>query len=114
MAYAIFNKNNPNQGGTLVHLKPTGTDIKLFYRFVGANAKGSIFEESFVEASPTIGTVPFNDTGFDEVEYDINVGDEDGTTSKTTFGAIQFKIVLLSSNTSVVPKVKDFRAICST
>jgi hypothetical protein len=89
--------------------KPTGTDIKLFYRFVGANAKGSIFEESFIEASPTIGTVPFNDTGFDEIEYAIDVGGED-----ITFGAIQFKIVLLSTNTSVVPKVKDFRAICST
>ena len=89
--------------------KPTGTDIKLFYRFVGANNKGSIFEESFIEASPTIGTVPFNDTGFDEVEYEINPGGEN-----VTFGAIQFKIVLLSTNTSVVPKVKDFRAICST
>ena len=30
MAYAIFNKNSPNQGGTLVHLKPTGTDITSF------------------------------------------------------------------------------------
>ena len=89
--------------------KPTGTDIKLFYRFVGANAKGSIFEESFVEATPTIGTVPFNDTGFDEVEYAIDPGGVN-----VTFGAIQFKIVLLSSNTSIVPKVKDFRAICST
>ena len=46
------------------------------------------------------------DTGFDEVEYSIDPAG--------TFGVIQFKIVLVSNSSSNIPKVKDFRAICST
>ena len=86
--------------------KPAGTDILLYYRALGQNSKTSIFDQPFILAAPTVGSVPFNNTGFDEVEYSI---DPSGT-----FGVIQFKIVLVSNSSSNIPKVKDFRAICST
>ena len=68
--------------------------------------RSSIFDQPFILAAPTVGSVPFNDTGFDEVEYSIDPAG--------TFGVIQFKIVLVSNSSSNIPKVKDFRAICST
>ena len=86
--------------------KPTGSDILLYYRALGQNSKTSIFDQPFILAAPTVGSVPFNDTGFDEVEYSIDPAG--------TFGVIQFKIVLVSNSSSNIPKVKDFRAICST
>ena len=86
--------------------KPTGSDILLYYRALGQNSKTSIFDQPFILAAPTVVSVPFNDTGFDEVEYSIDPAG--------TFGVIQFKIVLVSNSSSNIPKVKDFRAICST
>ena len=72
-------------------------------------SSGSIFDKAFTLATPTTTTVPINDTGFNEVEYAIDVNGENAT-----YGVIQFKIVLVSTNSSRVPRVKDFRAICST
>tara|TARA_Y100001937_G_scaffold125973_1_gene194061 strand:- start:996 stop:6428 length:5433 start_codon:yes stop_codon:yes gene_type:complete len=84
--------------------KPTGTDILLYYRVLGQNSKKSIFDEPFILADST--TVPFNDTGFEEVEWSVDPAG--------TFGVVQFKIVMVSNSSSIIPKVKDFRAICST
>ena len=46
---------------------------------------------------------------FEEVQYDI-----DPLGANVSFGSMQFKIVLRSTNTSTVPTVKDFRAIAAT
>ena len=89
--------------------KPTGTDILLYFRALDTGSSGSIFDKAFTLATPTTTTVPINDTGFNEVEYAIDVNGENAT-----YGVIQFKIVLVSTNSSRVPRVKDFRAICST
>ena len=60
---------------------------------------------------PTVdGTaIPINDRKFQEIHYNPDpLGDGN------PFAKIQFKIVLKSSNSAIVPEVKDFRAICST
>ena len=91
--------------------RPTGADVLLYYRALDTGSSGSIFDKPFILASTTLadGKVPINDTGFEEVEYAIDVNGENGT-----FGVIQFKIVLVSASSSRIPKVKDLRAICST
>ena len=53
--------------------------------------------------------IPTNDNKFQEVHYFC-----DPLGSGSPFAKIQFKIVMKSSNSAVVPEIKDFRAICST
>ena len=94
--------------------RPTGGDVLLYYRALDTGSSGSIFDEPFILATTTPetsadGKVPINDTGFEEVEYSIDVNG-----ANATFGVIQFKIVLVSASSSRIPRVKDLRAICST
>jgi hypothetical protein len=84
-------------------LKPAAGDIDLYYRV--ATADEDISSVAFTEAT-SVDPIPSNRSEFSEIRYDI-----DPTGS---FGAIQFKIVLKSTISSLPPLVKDFRAICST
>ena len=84
-------------------LKPAAGDIDLYFRV--ATADEDISSVAFTEATP-VDPIPSNRSEFSEVRYDI-----DPTGS---FGAIQFKIVLKSTISSLPPLVKDFRAICAT
>lgn len=86
--------------------RPSQSNILLYYRALPAGTGKDINDEAFVLAAPTTGEVPFNSLGFTEVRYDI---DPTGT-----FGKIQFKIVMQSTNSAQPPRVKDFRAICAT
>ena len=84
-------------------LKPAAGDIALYFRV--ATADEDISSVAFTEAT-SVDPIPSNRSEFSEIRYDI-----DPTGS---FGAIQFKIVLKSTISSLPPLVKDFRAICST
>ena len=53
--------------------------------------------------------IPINERKFQEVHYN-----PDPFGNGNPFAKIQFKIVMKSSNSAIVPEVKDFRAICST
>ena len=89
--------------------KPGAGDIKLFYRILEGGESGDINDKAFIEATPTQ-DIPVNESGFSEVRYDVI----ESTLSNKSFSTIQFKIVLMSTNSSLVPRVKDFRAICAT
>ena len=67
-------------------------------------------DTTYTLATPTA-TIPINDNPgvFNEVQYDI-----DPLGTNVSFGSMQFKIVLRSTNTSTVPTVRDFRAIAAT
>ena len=86
--------------------RPTASNVLLYYRALPAGTGKDINDEDFILANPTTGSVPFNSLGFTEVRYDIDPAG--------TFGKIQFKIVMQSTNSSTPPRIKDFRAICAT
>lgn len=89
--------------------KPGAGDIKLFYRILEGGDAADINDKDFIEATPT-DPIPVNEGGFSEVRYDVI----ESTLSNKSFSTIQFKIVLMSTNSSLVPRIKDFRAICAT
>ena len=89
-------------------LKPGGSDITLHWRAAQGDEDLNAIDWSSA-VTPVGGTIPFNATNFQEVEYDI---DPFGLNS--SFSAIQFKIVLKGEVSSTPPLVKDFRAICAT
>jgi len=81
-------------------------DIDLYYR-VTQNDE-DITAVDWTEATP-VNSIPVNPVEFQEVRYDI-----DPLGAGVSFSAIQFKIVLKSTISSLPPLIKDFRAICAT
>ena len=88
-------------------LKPGGSDVELHFRAV--NGDTDINTVAFDKVDPVGGSVPFNATQFQEVQYDI-----DPFGINASYSAIQFKLVLKGTNSAQPPLVKDFRAICAT
>ncbi len=88
-------------------LKPGGSDVELYFRAVDGDT--DINTVAFDQVPPVGGSIPFNETAFQEAQFDI---DPFGLGS--SYSAIQFKLVLKGTNSSQPPLVKDFRAICAT
>ena len=88
-------------------LKPGGSDVELYFRAVDGDT--DINTVAFDKVDPVGGSIPFNETAFQEAQFDI---DPFGLGS--SYSAIQFKLVLKGTNSSQPPLVKDFRAICAT
>ncbi len=89
-------------------LKPGGADVDFYWRATSGDE--DITASTWTAQLPVTGTViPFNDSAFQEVQYDI-----DPFGAGSSFSSIQFKIVLQGSVSSTPPLVKDFRAICAT
>jgi hypothetical protein len=86
-------------------LKPGFATIELYYRALTSSSVSQIGDVAWVLASPTT-TIPSSSRQFNEVRYDIDPAG--------SFGQIQFKIVMKSTNSSQPPLIKDFRAICAT
>ena len=89
--------------------KPAGTDIELYWR-ASDDADADLSNVAYtLQATTDEVAIPINERKFQEVHYNA---DPFGDTNP--FAKIQFKIVMKSSNSAIVPEVKDFRAICST
>ena len=89
-------------------LKPGGADVDFYWRATSGDE--DITASTWTAQLPVTGTViPFNDSSFQEVQYDI-----DPFGAGSSFSSIQFKIVLQGAVSSTPPLVKDFRAICAT
>ena len=88
-------------------LKPGGSDVELYFRAV--NGDTDINTVAFDKVTPVGGAIPFNETAFQEAQFDV-----DPFGINASFSAIQFKLVLKGTNSSQPPLVKDFRAICAT
>jgi hypothetical protein len=87
--------------------RPRSAAVDLYWRVLEGGSSVEIADKSWTAATPNEAIqVNDNPSVFKEVQYSI-----DPTGS---FGTMQFKIVLRSSNSSTVPLVKDFRAIAST
>ena len=97
---------------------PTTANIRLYWRVAQGDGTvrvsgvdyTSLEDVPWTEVSP-LETIPFNDNPdvFAEAEYDI-----DPLGANVSFGVMQFKITLNSTNSSRVPLLKDFRAIAAT
>lgn len=85
--------------------KPGFATIDLYYRALPSSSSSQIGDIAWVYQAPTT-TIPSSTRGFSEVKYEIDPAG--------SFGQIQFKIVLKSTNSSQPPRLKDFRAICAT
>ena len=90
------------------------SNVDLYYRVLEGGDTADLNDKAFIQASPEA-TIPVNESGFSEVKYDISEAVLGALTPAIgSFGTIQFKIVLRSTSTSKVPKIRDFRAICAT
>ena len=89
--------------------KPAGTDVELYFR-ASDDADADLSNVAYTLAvNETDLAIPINDRKFQEVHFDT-----DPLGAGNDFAKIQFKIVMKSTNSAIVPEVKDFRAICST
>ena len=77
------------------------------FRALGGGSDVDINTVAFTKATPDT-TIPTGNV-FKEVHFA-----EDPLGSGSSFAQIQFKIVMKSTRSSIVPEIKDFRAICST
>ncbi len=86
--------------------RPTGTNVDVYYKVLGAGSDDQMNEINWVEATPD-DPIEINNSGqHSEVEYNVTPGDN--------FGSMMFKIVLRASNSSKVPTLRDFRVIAAT
>ena len=92
--------------------RPGASNVDLYYRTLEGGSSADINDVAYTLASPAE-AIPVNESSFSEVRYDLT---ESVLTAANigSFGTIQFKIVMRSTSTSNVPKIKDFRAICAT
>ena len=90
--------------------RPGASNVDLYFRVLTSGSEAEMNDTAYTLATPTA-SIPINDNPsvFTEVQYDI-----DPLGANVSFGSMQFKIVLRSTNTSTVPTVKDFRAIAAT
>ena len=95
--------------------RPRSANVDLYFRVVEGGSSTDISTVAWQVATPLEGiAINDNPNVFKEIQYSIDPGGAGYTASPDTFGTMQFKIVLRSSNSATVPQVKDFRAIAST
>lgn len=104
----------------LTAYKPTGTDIKVYYKVKAADDPEPFADKSYVLMNQkTRGTSYSSINNFeDSIEYEYEPFDtlnsisySTATTTYTTFNQFAFKIALTSDDTSKVPIIYDLRAI---
>jgi hypothetical protein len=87
--------------------RPRSANVDLYWRVIEGGSSTDITTVAWQPGYPNEAiSVNDNPSVFKEVQYEI---DPPGS-----FGTMQFKIVMRSSNSATVPLVKDFRAIAST
>lgn len=96
--------------------KPQNTDIKVYYRALAAEDDTPFNDASWVEMSETTSHGYTEDDQVIEYIYKPSTTDSNGDTTVaydryTDIQTFAIKIVLLSTNTSVVPEVHDMKAI---
>jgi hypothetical protein len=83
--------------------QPSGTLIELYYRVCDSDE--DIEQVAFVKDDPEK-AIPTGKV-FKEAHYLVDKAGDN-------FAKVQFKIVLKSTSSAIIPEVKDLRAICST
>ena len=89
---------------------PTKSNLQVFYKTSPVGTKNSYSTINYAEVSPdnlsSIPKVEYGNTEFSDVDFTL--------TDITPFDAFTVKLVMTSTNSSEIPKVKDLRVIaCS-
>lgn len=95
--------------------RPRSANVDLYFRVAEGGSSTDVSSVAWQAVTP-VEPIAINDNpnAFKEIQYSIDPGVGTYAASPGTFGTMQFKIVLRSSNSATVPQVKDFRAIAST
>ena len=96
--------------------RPSGTDVKVYYKILPTEKNTPINEESWVEMVPeyslpaSTGSLDFKEYRFFPVGAIVsNIPQDSPITSK--FNSFKIKIVMLSSDVTRSPKLRDLRVI---
>lgn len=81
---------------------PPASDIHVYYRVLNGSSNTKITDRVWVPV--TMNYTKSQDNHFVEQQYTIN--------ALSNFNIAQFKIVMTTTDTTQVPKISDFRAIC--
>lgn len=98
-------------------IRPQESDIKVYVKVLAAEDSDLFDDRDYILITDTnnLNTYSSSDNDWREFSYDIAAGDLDYTNSSgndfTTFNSYAIKLVMLSSNTSRVPKIKDLRGV---
>lgn len=84
-------------------LKPTSTDIKVFYRVLGADAGDDISGVDWTEMTGVTTALPSSSDEFYEEEHEKD--------PLSPFTQFQIKLVILSNSEGALPLVKNLRAL---
>ena len=101
--------------------KPAGTNIYVYYKIQSAS-DSDLFDDKKWQLMTQVGNENYfsiNDTDFRELTFapgsngipDNAVSYVSGSTAYTQFKTFAIKVVMTSGNKSVVPRMRDFRAI---
>lgn len=101
--------------------KPAGTNIHIYYKLL-SGSDPDLFEDKKWQLMTQIGNQNYfsiNETDYRELTFapgvngiaDNSVSYTSGSTAYTQFKTFAIKVVMTSSNSAVVPRVRDFRAI---
>lgn len=85
--------------------KPQEADIKIYYKTVPVGSNVSLDSVNYTLLEPNNSLLPIVDpSAFAEADYEA--------TGLDSFNQIKVKIVMTSTSTSKIPRIKDFRVIC--
>jgi hypothetical protein len=115
--------NNFNSTGITVYVdinRPSGTKIEVYYKVLNVNDSNSFDSQKYVLMSPILtpgsGLVTTDAIHYTEDTYQaLNISYNDITTNALykSFNTFAIKIVMYSNNPTVVPQIKNFRAIAT-
>jgi hypothetical protein len=89
--------------------RPTTGHFDLYFRTAASGTDSDILEKSFVKA--TVDTQQPNDVAFNEFhEYEFTIGGDFASTL-SEFDKYQIKIIMESTSTSDIPRIRDLRTI---
>jgi hypothetical protein len=96
---------------------PAGTDVKVYGKFLHQSDPAAFEDKEWIElvtTPPTVTSSSFVEYSYDIPSTELNGGVFEYTTDGVTYTGYKtfaVKVVLLSSQTSVVPKCRELRAI---
>ena len=96
--------------------KPAGTNVYVYYKIL-SQFDPVLFDDrpwQVMTQTTNANNVALTDDEFTEFQFDPSGGNVNYTTSGatyTTFKTFAVKIVMTSTNTTIVPRISDYRAI---